>query len=117
MLAIAASVATLPPRANALDRARMRTVRHAITAKDKPGERLIRIDFGDGETVDCNIHSHDDFKHMLLSVGAAGIRRKGMNGFPTHTSPLIRDIDGINAEHEYLVWPWRPDSDACKMPN
>jgi hypothetical protein len=65
----------------------------------------VRIDFGDGDCVPVKIKHQPDFAHMLLSVGAAGVRRRGANGFPTNQAPLIRDVKDIDVTREYMVWP------------
>lgn len=65
----------------------------------------VRIDFGDGDCVPVKIKHQPDFTHMLLSVGAAGLRRRGANGFPTNQAPLVRDVGDIDAAREYMVWP------------
>ena len=75
-----------------------------MQAKSSP-QPVIKIDFGDGEVVQLRIRGQVDFMHMLQSVGSAGVRRRGANTFPTHNSPLIRDILDVDQAHEYMVWP------------
>lgn len=67
--------------------------------------KVANIDFGNGESVKIKIKHQPDMYHILHSVGVAGVRRKGANGFPVHESPIIRDLKDINVEHEYVVWP------------
>eukprot|EP00873_Tetraselmis_striata_P033969 jgi/Tetstr1/454233/TSEL_041152.t1 len=69
----------------------------------------VRLDFGDGECVAVRLKHQPDFSHMLRSVGAAGVRRKAANGFPTIDAPLLRDIAALNHEHQYIVWPRPPE--------
>jgi hypothetical protein len=42
---------------------------------------------------------------MLHSVHAAGVRRKGANGFPVYDSPLFRDVSDLDLSHDYIAWP------------
>lgn len=68
----------------------------------------LRIDFGDGECVAVHLKHQPDLTHMLHSVGAAGLRRKAANGFPTHDAPLMRRLEDIDVTKDYIVWP-KPD--------
>lgn len=80
--------------------------RRPATLPTAPGGRhRVSIDFGDGDDVEVLVKHQPDFAHMLHSVGAAGVRRKAANGFPTSTAPLIRDLEDIDADHSYMVWP------------
>lgn len=77
-----------------------------------PGKRTagceLRVDYGDGECVPTALRGQPDLLHLLLSVGAAGLRRRGANGFPTHGAPLLRDLSRLDPAHEYMTWPRGP---------
>lgn len=80
-----------------------------------PPLRPVRIDFGDGECVPCRVKHQADFRHMLHSVRAAGVRRKGANGFPIYDSPLLRDLDDTDPSHDYIAWPVPADRPNAKV--
>lgn len=69
----------------------------------------VRIDFGDGECVQVKLKHQPDFAHMLHSVGAAGVRRRAANGFPTNDAPLLRQLEDVDGDKEYMVWPRTAD--------
>jgi hypothetical protein len=70
-----------------------------------PSRGPYSIDFGDGEVVSVRIRSQSDFRYMLRNVGAAGLRRRSANRFPSNVSPLIMDLEDLSVDHEYLTWP------------
>ena len=76
---------------------------------------MLRIDFGDGECVKVTLKHQPDFSHMLHTVGAAGLRRKAANGFPTHDAPLVRRLEDIDITKDYMVWP-KPDKEDRRAP-
>lgn len=91
-----------PKKCNAISHAA------AVSACKNRDNLQVKIDFGDGECVPCNVKHQADFRHMLHSVHAAGVRRKGANGFPIYDSPLLRDIGDLHLSHDYIVWPVVP---------
>lgn len=91
--------AIIPRRAGPLRATRVRS------SAGEEGRGSVRIDFGDGECVSVRLKHQPDFAHMLHSVGAAGLRRRAANRFPTNDAPVLRQLDDLDAALEYLVWP------------
>lgn len=96
------------PRARSAERFLPRSLPQTPDRPDQGGgadARTVRVDFGDGECVAVSLARQRDFARMLLSVGAAGVRRKAANGFPTYDAPLVHRLEDVEEAWEYMVWP------------